>query len=55
MPKSFKEFAVEAIAHAKQVIERMDSKEWQESPVLRRHYLALIEELERLLGKGGGS
>lgn len=55
MPTPFKEFAIKEIAHAKQVIDWMDSGEWDEAPELRRHYLAVIEELERLLGIGGGS
>jgi hypothetical protein len=55
MPTPFREFAVKEIAHAKQVIEWMDSGEWEESPELRRHYLAVIEALEGLLGKDGGS
>ena len=55
MPKPFKEFAVKEIAHAKQVIEWMDSGEWKETPELRSHYLAVIKDLERHLGKDGGS
>jgi|GEM_PF-5809813 len=55
MPKPFKEVAAKEIAHAREVIESMDSGEWDESPELRRHYVALIEELELLLGKDGGS
>lgn len=55
MPTPFKEFAVTGIAHAKLVIERMDSGEWEENPKLRSHYVAVIKELERLLSKEGGS
>ncbi len=52
MPTPFKEFALKEIAHAKEVIKRMDSGEWEESPNVRRQYLANIKELELLLGSG---
>ena len=55
MPTPFKEFAVEIIAHAKLVIKRMDSGEWEETPDLRRHYMGVIKDMEQKLGKAGGS
>lgn len=51
MMKPFKEFAAKEIAHAKQVIEWMDSGEWEDSPELRRHYMTVIQFLERKLGE----
>ncbi len=52
MPKDFKEFAVDELAHARSIIDRLDNGEWGEgSPELRRHYMGVIRELERLLGR----
>ena len=51
MAKDFKEFAVKELDHAKAVIAALDSGEWTAGPELRRHYLGVIQELERLLGR----